>query len=142
MTIAGANTDSQNQAILVGSPQVYNVNAPASIAGNQTYLSADILNGTIIHGNAGAVTGTLPTAALLVAALKGILGLQLLVGAMVECLIVNGGTNILTIAAGAGGTFDGNQGGASQIVGVGSSKYVQLRFTNITPGAEAYSICS
>ena len=77
MAILGANTDSQNQAVLVGSPMIYNVAAPASVAGNQTYLSADILNGTIIHGNAGAVTGTLPTAALLASALKGILGLQM-----------------------------------------------------------------
>ena len=142
MAISGANTDSQNQAVKVGSPMVYNVAAPASIVGAQVYLSADILNGTIIHGNAGAVAGTLPTAALLAAALKGVLGLQMQVGDMVECLIVNGGTGAITVTAGAGGTFDGNQGAPSQIISVGSSKYVQLRFTNTTPGSEAYTICS
>lgn len=142
MAISGANTDSQNQAVKVGSPMVYNVAAPASITGNQTYLSADILNGTIIHGNAGAATGTLPTAALLASAIKGILGMQMQVGDMVECLIVNGGTAAITISAGAGGSFDGNQGAPSQVISVGSSKYVQLRFTNITVGSEAYTICS
>src|SRR6266705_1087454 len=135
MAISGANTDSQGQAVLVGTPVIYNTPAPASYTGSQTYLAADILGGTIVHGNAGAANGTLPTAALLAGAIKGILGMQMAIGSMVECLIVNGGTAAITLLAGSGGTFDGNQGAASQVIAINASKYVQLRFTNITVGS-------
>lgn len=139
----GANTDSQGQALLVGNPEVWNMPAPASYNGaGITYLSADILGGIIVHGNAGAVTATLPTAALFVAALKGLFASQLQIGATIGCLIINGGTNTITLAAGTGGSFDTNQGGASQQIAVNTSKYVMLRVTNITPGSEAYVIYS
>lgn len=138
----GANTDAQGQAVLVGNPMIYNMPAPASYPSTQTYAAADIVGGIIVQGNAGAISSTLPTAALLVAAIKAIVGPQLAVGACVECLIINGGTGIVTLIAGTGGTFDTNQGGASQIIGVGTSKYVTLRLTNVTPGSEAYVIYS
>jgi hypothetical protein len=138
----GANTDAQGQAVLVGNPMVYNMPAPASYSGATVFLASDIIGGIIVSGNGGAINDTLPTAALLVAALKGIFGLQLAVGSCVECLIINGGTGIITLIAGSGGTFDTNQGGASQIIAVGASKYVTLRLTNITIGSEAYVIYS
>jgi hypothetical protein len=137
----GANTEAQGQALLVGNPEVWNMPTPASYSTTQTFTAADIIGGIIVAGNAGAITDTLPTAALLVAALKAIFGPQLAIGATVGCLIVNGGSGIITIAAGSGGTFDTNQTGG-QSISVGASKYVMLRLTNITLGSEAYTIYS
>jgi len=138
----GANTDGQGQAFLIGNPEVWNMPAPASYAsGSQTYLASDILGGIIVHGNAGAVNGTMPTAALLVAAMRQIFGPQLAVGATVGCLIVNGGSNTITLLAGTGGGFDTNQSSGQSIL-TGTSKFVMVRFSNITIGSEAYVIYS
>jgi predicted RecA/RadA family phage recombinase len=75
--------------------------APRSYAtvGAQVYTAADILGGIIVRDtNGGARTDTLPTAALLVAALPGVR-----VGDVVRCQIINGAdaAEVLTIAAGA-----------------------------------------
>jgi hypothetical protein len=140
----GANTEAQGQAFLVGNPEVFNMPAPASYSGAQTYLATDIIGGIIVHNTGGAgITATLPTAALLVQALKAIFGQQLQIGATIGCLIINGGaTGTITLAAGAGGSFDTNQNAASQAILTGTSKYVMLRLTNVTPGSEAYTIYS
>jgi hypothetical protein len=143
MTFApGANTESQGQALLLGNPEIFNMPAPASYTGaGITYLTGDIIGGIIVHGNSGAVTATLPTAALLVAAIKAIVGSQLQIGATIGCLIVNGGTGTITLAAGTGGSFDTNQSSGQAIL-TGTSKYAMLRLTNITVGSEAYTIYS
>jgi hypothetical protein len=143
MTFApGANTDAQGQAVLVGNPMIYNMPAPASYTGATVYVAADIVGGIIVNGNSGAMNGTLPTAALLVAAIRNIVGSQLAIGACVECLIINGGTGVITLIAGSGGSFDTNQAGSSQIIAVGTSKYVTIRLSNVTIGSEAYVIFS
>jgi hypothetical protein len=110
-------------------------------AGNATYTAAQLLSGTIVRNAAGADrTDTLPTAALLVAALNALSGAE--VGDIVETYIVNGSTTtgIITIAAGAGGTFDTNQTAASRVVPLNASKKITIRITSITAGAEAYAI--
>lgn len=106
-------------------------------AGNVTYTAAQILTGIIVRDtNGGARSDTLPTAALLVAALTP--GAQ--VGDILSCTIVGGGAAILTVLVGAGGAFDAFQLAAQQIVGVGQSKVMKIRLTNVTAAAEAYVV--
>lgn len=140
MANTGVNSDAQDQGSKIGSPIIYNTPTPASYAaGAQTFLAADLLGQIIVHDGTGSPTDTLPTAALLVAAIP-----NCRVGDTVECLIINGAnaTATITLAAGAGGTFDTNQGGGSKIIGFASSKYVNIRITNTTLGSQAYSIYS
>lgn len=114
--------------------------APASIAtvGPATYTAAQILGGIIVRDTNGAArSDTLPTAALLVAALPGVR-----VGDVVRCQIINGAdaAEVLTILVGAGGAFDANQTAASQVIGQNVSKTLTIRFTNVTAAAEAYVV--
>lgn len=144
MAISGTDTADQNMSVKVGNPVIYNTPVPASYAtGSQTYLASDIIGGTIIHNTGGGgVNGTLPSAALLLAALSAG-GLQILVGDTIECLIINGGTTAsITLLAGSGVSFDANQSAASRIIATGSSKLVLLRFTNVQLGSEAYTVYS
>ena len=134
----GANTDGQGQAMLMGNPEVWNMPAPASYSGATTYLASDIIGGIIVNGGT-TFASVLPTAALLVAAMKGIFGPQLQVGATVGCLIVNGGSGTITLTAGSGGAYDTNQSSGQAIL-TGTSKYVMIRLTNVTLGSEAYVI--
>lgn len=140
MANTGVNSDAQDQGSKIGSPIIYNTPVPASYAaGAQTYLPADLLGQIIVHDGTGSSTATLPTAALLVAAIP-----SCRVGDTVECLIINGAnaSGTITLAGGTGGTFDTNQGGGSKIIAFGSSKYVNIRVTNTTPGSQAYVIYS
>lgn len=114
--------------------------APASIAtaGAATYTAAQILGGLIVRDTNGASrSDTLPTAALLVAALAGVR-----VGDVVNCRIINGAdaAEVLTILVGAGGAFDANQTAASQVIPQNASKTLTIRFTNVTAAAEAYVV--
>lgn len=111
---------------------------PTSIntAGNVTLTAAQVLSGIIVRDtNGGARSDTLPTAALLVAAIT-----NPQVGDVLRCSMVGGGAAIWTILVGAGGAFDANQLAAQQIVGVGQTKVMCIRLTNITPAAEAYVV--
>lgn len=141
---AAANPTSTGVARLIGgrvqSSVVGSAPAFASIntAGNVTYTAAQILGGVIVRDpNGGARSDTLPTAALLVAAIPGAK-----VGDTIWCEIKNGAdaAEALTILAGSGGTFDANQTAASQIVGQNISKTLVLRLTNVTAASEAYAI--
>jgi hypothetical protein len=134
----GANTDGQGQAFLIGNPEVWNMPAPASYSGAQTYLASDIVGGIIVNGGT-SYTSVLPTAALLVAALRAIFGQQLAIGMTIGCLIVNGGSGTITLNAGSGGAYDTNQSSGQAIL-TGTSKFVMIRLTNITAGSEAYVI--
>lgn len=114
------------------------VPAPQSYAtvGAQVYTAADVLGGIIVRDTNGASrTDTLPTAALLVAALPGVR-----VGDVVRVQVINGAdaAEVLTINAGAGGGFDANQTAASRNIGQNASKILTIRFTNVTLAAEAY----
>ena len=145
MAFSGLNSESQAQALLLGNPEIYNLPPPASYNGaGITYLASDIIGGIIVHNTGGAgVTATLPTAALMSAALKAICGPQLQIGGTIGCLIINGGASgSITLALGSGGSFDTNQNVASQVVPTANSKYVMVRMTNLTVGSEAYVIYS
>lgn len=119
---------------------------PASIntAGNVTYTTAQMLTGIIVRDcNGSARTDTFPTAALVVAGVNNA-SAGAVVGDYLPCLIVNGtnATFAITLSPGSGGAFDTAQTAGSQTIPIGTSKYVMLRLTNVTPGAEAYVIYS
>lgn len=140
MANTGVNSDAQDQGSKIGSPIIYNTPTPASYAsGAQTYLAADLLGQIIVHDGTSGLTATLPTAALLVAAIP-----NCRVGDTVECLIINGAnaSGSIVLAAGTGGSFDTNQGGGSKIIAFGNSKYVNIRITNSTLGSQAYTVYS
>ena len=112
--------------------------ASKNTAGGVTLTAAELIGGIVVADCAGAGrTYTLPTAALLVAAIPGAQ-----VGDIVRCLIVNGSdaAETITLAAGSGGAFDANQTAASQVIPQNSSKYVHIRLTNVTTSSEAYVV--
>jgi predicted RecA/RadA family phage recombinase len=139
-TADAANPSTTGFVRLNGTKTTFVPGVPASYAtaGAQTYTAADILGGTIVRDpNGAARTDTLPTAALLVAAIPGAK-----VGDTVDVLIVNGAdaAETLTLAAGAGGAFDANQTAASRVIPQLASKLVRVRLTNVTASSEAYVV--
>ena len=103
-----------------------------------TVTAAELLGRTIVVDCTGAGrTYTLPTAALLVAAIP-----SAAVGDIVDCLIVNGSdaAETITLAAGTGGGFDTNQTAGSRIIPQNASKLVRIRLTNVTLASEAYVV--
>jgi hypothetical protein len=112
-------------------------------AGNATYTAAQLLSGTIVRDPNGlARTDTLPTAALLVAALNALGGAE--IGDVIDTYVVNGAdaAETITLAAGTGGTFDANQTAAARIIGQNASKMIRIRLTGVASGAEAYAVCA
>ena len=108
-------------------------------AGPNTLTAAEALSGIYVRDCAGASrTDTLPTAALLVAAMT-----DPKVGQIIELTVINGSdpiTEVLTIAAGTGGGFDTNQTAVSQIVGGGASKTLKIQITDVaTPAYVVYA---
>lgn len=104
-----------------------------------TLSAGDLLTGIITINPGAAVTATFDTAANLLTACNSVsAGVQ--IGDVISCLIVNGvtATNAITLAAGTGGSFDTNQ--LNTTIPAATSKWVQLRFTNVTPGSAAYTI--
>lgn len=114
-------------------------------AGAGTYTAAQILDGVIIRDCTGASrTDTLPTAALLVAAMVS-RGMSPQVGDLVQCLVINGSdptTEIVTLAPGAGGTWDAVQTAVSRTILGSSQKELNIRLTNVTAAAETYAVCA
>lgn len=115
--------------------------AAASVAtgGAGTITAAHVLGGIYVRDCAGASRiDTLPTAALLVAAMP-----NPAVGDILRFRVINGSdpiTEVLTITEGAGGGFDANQTAVSRIVLGGNSKDILIRITNVTPASEAYVV--
>jgi hypothetical protein len=143
---AGADTDIGLRLAGKGTAYVHtdepliinsSVNSNAT-AGDRTLTAAQLLGGTIVRDCAGAGrTDTLPTAALLVAAIPGVA-----TGDTVQTLIINGSdaAETITLAAGSGGAFDANQTAASRVIPQNTSKLVRCRITNIGSGTEAYVV--
>lgn len=112
--------------------------ASKNTAGGVTLTAAEVIGGIVVADCAGAGrTYTLPTAALLVAAVPGAK-----VGDIIRALIVNGSdaAETITVAAGTGGAFDANQTAASQVIPQNTSKLVHIRLTNVTASSEAYVV--
>lgn len=133
MAITGIDTTNANMATKIGNPVIYNLPQPAVYAsGNQTYLPSDIIGSIILHPANAASNGQLPSATS-IAALMRIAGNQMAIGDTVACSIMNNGSNVLTLVVGAGMSFDS---GGNGTIPANSSKWCQLRFTGVTPGAE------
>lgn len=93
-----------------------------------TVTTSDVLGGIINH-SAGASTLTLPTAALLVAAIP-----RCKVGTTCPLLVCNTGGGTVTMAAGSGGSAVGTPLTLATTV----HGLYHIRITGITSGAEAY----
>ena len=105
--------------------------------GAGTYTAAQILSGHIVRDcNGASRTDTLDTATAIVGAIPGVQ-----VGDLIQFEVVNGSdpiTEIITLAAGAGGAFPAAEAVASRIVPGGSSKTINVRITNVA--APAYVV--
>lgn len=107
-------------------------------AGAETITAAQLLTGIIVRDCAGASRiDTLPTAALLVAAIPGCVA-----GDTIHCKYINGSdaNEVITITEGAGGGFDTNQTAASRVIPQNISKNLQIRITVTTLSSEAYVV--
>lgn len=104
-------------------------NAVSNAAG-VTLTAAQVLGGVLDRDGAVTVSDTTPTAAALVAAYPGVS-----VGDAKQLKIRNRNTGTLTLLAGAGVTLEGT----TTIPTVNTRTYL-VRFTNVTPGAEAVTL--
>jgi hypothetical protein len=128
-----------NAPVFINKTMLINAAAASyATAGNITYTAAEVLDGIIVRDCAGAGrTDTLPTAALLVAAIPGVAN-----GDVARVYIINGSdaAEAITLAAGSGGVFDTNQTAASRVIPQNTSKMVHIRFTDVGSGTEAYAV--
>ena len=100
-----------------------------------TLTAAEVLGGIVLQDPAGgSVTTTLPTAALMVAAMNGAR-----IGTTVRFLIRNtaDSSETITVAAGTGGTTSG-----TMTIAQSNTKEFLLRLTGVTEGSEAYYVYS
>jgi hypothetical protein len=100
-----------------------------------TYTAQSLLSGMILRDPAGAArSDTLPSAALLVAALPGVA-----VGTTFRVIVRNdaGGAFAITVLTAPGVTLSG-----TMTIAQSNLKVFMVRFTNISPGTEAYTVYS
>jgi len=100
-----------------------------------TLTAAQLLGGLILQDpDGGGVTTTLPTAALLVAALPGVNA-----GTAFEFTIRNtaNAAETITVESGSGGTDSG-----TMTIAQNNTKRFMVLFTNTSPGSEAYTLYS
>lgn len=122
-----------------GAKQLFgNGSAPLSTTSTSFTLStANMLTGIVVVNSAGS-TLTLDTAALMVAGVNAATA-GVNIGDMVG-FEVSANTGTVTVAAGTNGTFDTNVTAGAKVIAVAGAKTVFIRFTNVTPGSEAYTI--
>lgn len=111
------------------------VPAVVTTAGAATYTAQQLLGGFILRDPAGAArSDSLPSAALLVAALPGVA-----VGTTFRVVVRNdaAGAFAITVLAGAGVTLSG-----TATIAQNNLKVFLVRFTNVSPGTEAYTVYS
>jgi len=96
-----------------------------------TITAAQVLGGVLSGTPVSAATYTLPTAALLVAAVSGAK-----VGDVIRFIVSNNGadTDLITVASGSGGTDDGTMTVAQNAV-----REFLIRLDNVSSGTEAYT---
>jgi len=111
-------------------------------ATNFVALAADLLTGIITWNNSNTASSnmTLDSAANMVKAYNLTTASGVQVGDYLGCLVINStgsaAGGIITIVNGSGGTFDANQ--TAPTIAVGASRWLIIRFTNVTVGSEAY----
>ena len=104
-------------------------------AGALTYTAGQVLNGVILRDpNGAARSDTLPTAALLIAALPGAM-----IGTSFQLWIRNDAdaAETITVVAGTGGTISG-----TATIAQNNSKMFLIRITGTVAGSEAYTAYS
>lgn len=104
-------------------------------AGALTYTAGQVLSGIVLRDpNGGSRTDTLPTAALLVAAIPGAT-----IGTTFPLWIRNDAdaAETITVAAGTGGTISG-----TATIAQNNSKLFWIRLTGVASGSEAYTAYS
>lgn len=147
MTLASILGNPSGSPGNLGTPLLINTPAPASYAAgaSQTLTADDVLGGIVVFAGNGnsASTVTLPTAALLAAAMRTASNLAAVaVGNTVSFRMVNGAatgaTGLVTVSPGSGGALDANQAAATLVTGM--SKTINLRFTNGALSSEAYVV--
>lgn len=109
-------------------------------AGNLTYTAAQLITGIIARDPAAANRAdVLPTAALLVAAMKAAFG-RVAVGDKLCALLTNtaAGANTITLTVGAGGTAGSPK--VTTALAQNTSMELQFRITNVGTGTEAYTV--
>jgi len=123
----------------MGTNYIEGAGTPISITSNaaQTLTAERLLTGIITISTSTGLTATFDTAANIVAGVN-LVTAGAVVGDYITTLICSGGASTVTLAAGSGGSFDTAQ--ASRTITTGTSKYVWVRLTNVTPGSEAYVI--
>lgn len=125
------NSYTPNQGFQDFSTLVYPTFTPATYPDTATVTAADVLGGFIIGTKAGAATLTLPTAALLNAAIPGAS-----VGRSFEFFVRNTGNNTYTMAVGTGGT---SATGNTLTVATVNTRTFLLRITGVANGSDPAS---
>lgn len=133
---AGANIQVEGKPVISGTGVVLQSFVPATVttAGAETYTAAELVGGMILRDpNGGAVTDTFPTAALLVALLNP--GVN--TGFDFALRNTANAAETITVQAGAGGTLSG-----VATIDQNNTKEFRVVFTNVSPGAETYTVFS
>jgi hypothetical protein len=143
----GSFEETQDSAVKIGNPEIFNMPAPLSVTGATTLTPQQFINGIVVAS--GTFTLTLapirdapgpPVVPGIASLLRVFSSRGIIPGDTISCLIVNGGAGTITLSvAGATGlAFDTNQ--TTTNIVTGASKLLMLRFTVGTPGSEAATI--
>jgi hypothetical protein len=123
----GVNTEAEDH-ILKASKVVERMDESVdTTSGNATFTAAQVLGGLIVRDCVGSArSDVLPTAALLVAAMK-----EPKVGDIVKCLLVNNSdaAETITVVAGTGGDF--TQISATRDIAQNTSRMLYIRLTDV-----------
>lgn len=133
-TAAGASGVSLRGDVQYVAPMQLLSATTEATAGDVTHTADEVLGGLILRDcNGGARTDTFPTAALLVAAYKGVV-----VGSGVRVIIRNtsDAAEAITMVAGTGMAILAGGGDLLSIAQNATSEYL-IQFTNVTSGSEA-----
>jgi hypothetical protein len=126
MSVLKAVTTSANGALRALSQNAHNVKS--STAAAETLTAAEFVNGVIVQsGTPGAASKTTPTAAAIVALIRGCA-----VGTQFDFVVDNQGDNTITLVAGSGVTISGTATCATT-----KTKLFRCYVTNVTAGSEA-----
>lgn len=109
-----------------------------STAGAATYTAAQVLAGLLLRDPASASrTDVLPTAALLVAALRGEE-----IGDVIRCKIINcaDAAEVISLTAGSGGALSTDVPAGNFDIAQNITKEIFIRLTGVVAGSEAYVV--
>lgn len=109
-----------------------------------TALAADLLTGIITWKNSNTANSnmTLDTAANLLTAVNSVSSGAQINDVVIQTLVINstgsGAGGTITVVPGSGGSLDANQ--SAPVIAVGTSRFLYIVFTNVTPGSAAYTV--